>query len=201
VLSAVDALFHTFGHAVYSPSRESFRWIADAWFIIHKHPDFDWDLLLGCARRSHLALPLSVMFGYLSKDLNAPVPSRFINRLSLAARKSGSIEQELALFGARSSRQGGFKNLIRKTRNWPARALIFKWMLLPSPSYVFWISQTHYFWLLPVEYLRRPISYASRRIRATSRNIRRQLGVRGSAYGRYVKMQLSGCNKKLSDGV
>ena len=60
VLSPADALFHTCGHAVYSPSRESFRWIADAWFIIHKHPDLDWDLLVDCARRSHLALPLSV---------------------------------------------------------------------------------------------------------------------------------------------
>jgi hypothetical protein len=201
VLSPADALFHICGHAVYSPSRESFRWISDAWFIIHKHPGLDWDLLLDCARRSHLALPLSVMFGYLSRDLNAPVPWSFLDRLSFAASKNKSIELELALFGARSSVRGGFRNLIRKARNWRARAFIFKWMLLPSPTYVLWVSQTRHFWLLPVEYLRRPINYASRRIRARLRNVLRQLGMRDSAYGKDVRMQSPGYDKKLSDEV
>jgi hypothetical protein len=201
VLSPADALLHLCGHASYSLSRESFRWISDAWFIIHKHPDLDWDLLLDCARRSHLALPLSVMFEYLSKDLNAPVSRRFLDRLSFTASKSKSIELELALFGARSSMRGGFKNLIRKARNWHARALIFKWMLLPSPTYVLWVSQSRHFWLLPVQYLYRPVNYVSRRILATLKTHLRRIGFRTGVYSNGLSMRSPNYNKKLSDEI
>jgi hypothetical protein len=180
VLSPADALLHTCGHAVYSPSRESFRWIADAWFIIRKHPDLDWDLLLDCARRSHLVLPLSVMCDYLSKDLNAPIPRSFLDRLSFAASRNKSIEGELALFGARSSPRGGFRNLIRKTRNWSGRALIIKWMVFPSPAYVRWISQTRGLWLF-LQYFYRPINYVSRRTLPTLKSVLRRIVIGGRA--------------------
>jgi hypothetical protein len=189
VLSPADALFHVCGHAAYSPSRESFRWISDAWFIIHKHPDLDWDLLLDCARWSHLALPLWVMFDFLSKDLNAPVPRSFLDRVSFAASRNKSIEGELALLGARSSPRGGFRNLIRKTRNWSGRALIIKWMVFPSPTYVRWVSQTRGLWLLPLQYFYRPISYVSRRTWPTLKSVLRRIGLGGRAKigGRTVK--------------
>ena len=77
-----DSLLHVCGHASYSKSRQSLRWLTDAWLIVNRHPDLDWDLLLDCARRSHLALPLSVALSYLANDLNAPIPLRFLNRLS-----------------------------------------------------------------------------------------------------------------------
>jgi hypothetical protein len=201
VLSPADALLQTCGHAAYSPSRESFRWISDAWFIIHKYPDLDWDLLLDCGRRSHLALPLSVMLGYLSNDLNAPVPRSFLDRLSFAASKNKSIERELALFAARSSVRGGFRNLIRKARNWHARALIIQWMLFPSPTYVYWVSQTRRFWLLPLQYFYRPIKYVSRRIWPALKNILRRIGIQNSAYSYRMNLQSSAYNKKLSDDI
>src|SRR5262249_14493381 len=44
VLSPSDVLFHICGHAAYSVSRESCRWISDAWFIVDRYRDLDWDL-------------------------------------------------------------------------------------------------------------------------------------------------------------
>jgi len=164
VLSPTDALLHLCGHASYSPSRESFRWISDAWFVIDKHRDLKWDLLLDCAHRNHLTLPLSVALGYLSKDLNAPIPSGFLDSLYATAAKSTAIGRELALFGARSDPRGGFKNLLRRTKSWRGRAYIIKWMLFPSAASALWIERVRISWLLPFHYLNRPIRYASRRI-------------------------------------
>ena len=178
VLSPADALLHLCGHASYSPSRESFRWISDAWFVIDRHRDLDWDLLLDCAHRSHLTLPLSVTLGYLTKDLNTPVPSSFLDRLFTTASKTTAIGRELALFGARSALRGGFKNLIRKTRGWRGRAFVITWMLFPSPSYVLWVQQVRHSWLLPFHYIYRPIRYVSRRIWPKFKNFMRRVGIR-----------------------
>ena len=164
VLSPTDALLHLCGHASYSPSRESFRWITDAWFVIDRHRDMEWDLLLDCARRNHLTLPLSVALGYLSEDLNAPVPSSFLGTLSTAAAKSTAIGRELALFGARSDPRGGFRTLLRRAKGWRGRAFVIQWMLFPSPSYMLWVQQIQRLWLLPFHYVSRPLRYIARRI-------------------------------------
>ncbi len=75
ILSPEDSLLYVCGHASYSSSRHSLRWVSDAWFIIDRYPDLDWDLLFDCARRSRLDLPLSVMLRYLAEALDARIPS------------------------------------------------------------------------------------------------------------------------------
>lgn len=75
ILSPEDSLLYVCGHASYSSSRHSLRWVSDAWFIIDRYPDLDWDLLFDCARRSRLDLPLSVMLRYLAETLDAPISS------------------------------------------------------------------------------------------------------------------------------
>jgi len=182
VLSPTDALLHLCGHAAYSPSRESFRWITDAWFVIDRHRDMDWKLLLDCAQRHHLTLPLSVALGYLSMDLSAPIPSKFLDSLFSSAAKSTAIGRELALFGARSDPRVGFKSLFRRTKCWRGRAYIIKWMLFPSAAYALWIERVRISWLLPIHYLRRPIRYASRRIRPKFAKFIRGNGRRKNRY-------------------
>ncbi len=164
VLCPGDVLLHLCGHASYSPSRESFRWITDAWFVINRHRDMDWQLLLDCAYRNHLTLPLSVALAYLSKDLSAPVPSTFLSSLFIAAAKSTPIGRELALFGARSDPRGGFRTLLRRAKGWRGRALVIQWMLFPSPSYLLWVQQIQRSWLLPFHYVSRPVKYIARRL-------------------------------------
>jgi Uncharacterised nucleotidyltransferase len=173
ILAPSDSLFHVCGHASHSASRQSLRWIADTWFIIDRHPDLDWDLLLDCARRSRLSLPLSVMLGYLAEDLNAPIPSTFLSRLSAAASKSDAVERQLALRGTRAAGQGSLRELFRKTTNWRERVLLFQWLLFPSPQYLSWVDEIRDAWLLPFHYVYRPIrhlgGYAWSKLRASIR--------------------------------
>jgi hypothetical protein len=143
------------------------RWASDAWLIIDRNRDLDWDLLLDCARASHLVLPLFIILGYLAKDLDAAIPSTFLNRLSLAAAKIDATEREFALFAARSAPQGSFRTLIRKSRGWYGQTSVIKWMLFPSPSYLRWVEQIERSWLLPMHYIYRPCRYTRYRIRAT----------------------------------
>jgi hypothetical protein len=91
MLSPSDNLLHVCGQAWYSAQRFSLRWVGDAWFIIERHRNLDWDLLLDTARRSHLVEPLSVMLGYLAEDLGANIPSSFLQRLFAAASKGSGI--------------------------------------------------------------------------------------------------------------
>lgn len=164
ILAPSDNLLHVCGHASYSRGHQSLRWVNDAWFVIDRNPDLDWDLLLDCAGRSHLVLPLSVILSYLAEDLKAAVPQDFLHRLSAAASESSAVEREFALFSARSAPLGSFRSLLRKTNSWRGRAFVIRWMLFPSPTYLRWVQQNHRSWLLPFYYVYRPISYVGRRI-------------------------------------
>lgn len=164
VLSPTDALLHLCGHASYSPSRDSFRWITDAWFLIDRRRDLDWELLLACAQQQHLTLPLAVGLDYLSKDLNAPIPLKFLESLFAAAAKSKTIGRELALFGARSDPRCGFKTLLERAKGWRGRVLVMQWMIFPSPSYLIWLQRLQCSWLVPFQYISRPLKYIARYI-------------------------------------
>jgi hypothetical protein len=165
ILAPADNLLHVCGHASYSNKRPSLRWVTDAWFIINRHPDMNWDLLLDCIRRSHLALPLSVMLGYMAGGLNASIPSTFLTELSAAASNSEAIERQLALRGTRSAGRISLQGLFRRTTNWRERAFLVQWLLFPSPRYLSWVDQIHRSWALPFHYLYRPLHYVGCRLR------------------------------------
>ena len=165
ILTPAENLLHVCGHASYSSKRQSLRWVTDAWFIISRHPDLEWELLSDNIRRSGLALPLSVMLGYLAKSLDAPIPSDILRSLSAAASRSRPIERQLALRGTRSGGRGGLQELFRKTTNWRERVFVIQWLLFPSPRYLAWVDQIHP-WLLPFHYVYRPLRYAGNRLRS-----------------------------------
>jgi hypothetical protein len=159
ILAPAENLLHVCGHASYSNKRSSLRWVTDAWFIINRHPDLDWDVLLDCTRRSHLALPLSVMLGYLAESLNSPVPPTFLDRLFTVASESDAIERQLALRGTRAAGQGSLKELFRRTTNWRERVFLIQWLLFPSPRYLCWVDEIRDSRLLPFHYVYRPIRH------------------------------------------
>jgi hypothetical protein len=165
ILAPADNLLHVCGHASYSNKRPSLRWVTDAWFIMKRHPDLNWDLLLDCIRRSHLALPLSVMLGYMAGSLNAPIPATFLTGLSDAASNTEAIERQLALRGTRSAGRETLKDLFRRTTNWRERFFLVQWLLFPSPRYLSWVDQIHRSWVLPFHYLYRPLHYVGCRVR------------------------------------
>jgi hypothetical protein len=164
ILSPADALFQVCAEAASPVSRESYRWI-DAWFIANRHRSLAWDSLLQTSQETYLTLPVSIILSYLAAELNCPIPDEVRNLFSDEAAEAPPIACELALLSARQSPEGGFKNLIRNTRNWRGRVLVLKWMLLPTRAYLAWVSQLRHLWLLPVYYVYRPLRYISSRVR------------------------------------
>src|SRR5262249_30765838 len=136
ILSPADALLHVCGHAFHSAGRKSLRWVSDAWFIIKRQRDLDWNLLFDTAKRTQLALPISVTLGYLAEKLDAPVPPVFLERFFTAASNATATERELALLGARSVPGGAPWALFRTANSWRERALIFQWLVFPSSVYL-----------------------------------------------------------------
>ena len=164
IMSPADNLLHVIGQPFCSPNHVLVRWVCDSWFIVHQFPNLDWNILLDCASRAHMALPLYVTLDYLAKDLHAPIPNDFLNRLREIAARTDTIGREAALFGARASVRGGFKTLLTSAGNWRERALIIKWILLPSLRYLQWVQQIRHSWLVPFYYVYRPLRYMTRRI-------------------------------------
>jgi len=82
ILAHEDNLLHVCAHAFFSNSRQSLRWVCDAWRIIERHRDLDWELLLHTAQRSHLTLSLVVMFTYLAETLGSTLPGNVLDRLA-----------------------------------------------------------------------------------------------------------------------
>ncbi len=163
VLSPEDNLLHVCGHAPYPRNQELLRWVCDSWFIVNRYPDLDWEILLESAQRSHLTLLLSVTLSYMAENLDTPVPATVLERLYAAARRD-TIGRETALFELRMARRVGFRNLIRRSKSWRARALIMKWIFFPSPSYLLWVQQVRNTWLVPFYYIYRPVRYTARQI-------------------------------------
>ncbi len=172
ILSPPDNLLHVCGHASCCKSRESLRWVSDGWFLIHRHPHLDWELLLDCALQSHLALPLSVTLGYLAKELRAPIPNTVLDRLRAAARQTGPTGRAAALLGAQTSSSGTFANIMRTVNGWHERARILNWLLFPPPIYFRWLYGARHAWQLPFFYLRRPFWYVARRISRLTKVVR-----------------------------
>jgi hypothetical protein len=188
ILTPADNLLHVCGHASYSSKRQSLRWVTDAWFIISRHPDLDWELLSHDIRRSGLALPVSVMLGYLAESLDAPIPSNMLRSLSAAASHSRPIERQLALRGTRSDGRGSLQELFGRATNWRERVFILQWLLFPSPHYLAWVDQVHP-WLLPFHYLYRPLRYARNRLQSS---LKGALGAISFRMGRVFRRSVAG---------
>ncbi len=88
ILSPADSLMQVCGLAFGRGNGASLNWVCDAWFIINRYPNLDWDLLLECARYSQIEIPLLTTLRYLAEQLRAPIPSIFLHRLKVASSKS-----------------------------------------------------------------------------------------------------------------
>lgn len=158
-LSPADNLLHVCIQAAScSGSRGSLRWVPDAWNILARYPNLDWRVLLECAIRSHLTLPLSVTLSYLAEELSAPIPPAVLDRLSSASQHD-AIKGETALSAALAGTQLDLKRLIQIGGGWRSRALIIKWIVYPSPNYLRSVYHVKYSWLLPFYYVYRPVRY------------------------------------------
>jgi hypothetical protein len=163
MLSPADHLVHICGHAACSASRDRLKWAADAWYLLERNPSLDWAQWLETVRASRLALPLATVLRYLAVDLEAPVPSWVLDRLSQTAALAERAAREVALSGVRAGVRGTFRNLIAATHSLPGRLDLARWMLLPSPASLRLGEPLRYPRAWPLYYVGRPLAYAGRR--------------------------------------
>jgi hypothetical protein len=163
-LGAAEMMLYVCGRALCSSRRDTLQWACDAWFIIREGANLDWDAFLRGVLSSRLALPVSVMLDYLVDALNADIPANVLHQLAAGAAKTSAVGREAALTGARLSSRGTLRNLFSSAGSWQARAVVLKWMLLPSPSCLRWTYGIRSPWLLLPYYACRPLRYATRRI-------------------------------------
>ncbi len=155
LLAPEDGLLHVLGHAAFASSRASLLWVCDAWQILRRHPDLDWDLLNSQAIDRHLALPLAILLRYLADELGAAVPAATIERLS--TRVPDAFEVELAMFGALVGLGGDPWRLTRRAGSWAGRLRLTAWMIAPSTRYLREVERVPPDrWLAPY-YLVRPL--------------------------------------------
>jgi hypothetical protein len=162
VLSPADALLQACGRAAYSASRGSLVWACDAWQIIRRCSELDWEVLLASAAAAHLALPAYAALSYLRSELEAAVPARVLEQLAAAAWDD-VLGRDHALAAARRGPGGDYSTLWRHSRRWRSRADLLRWLLLPSPGFLRWDCDADESWPLPLWYLYRPLRYGARR--------------------------------------
>jgi Uncharacterised nucleotidyltransferase len=171
VLAPAEALVHVCGQASCSASRDSLRWVSDAWYLLAASPELCWDSVVATVRRWRLALPVSAMLGYLAGELGAAIPASVLAEVEGAAARASGRDREAALSGVRAGNRGTLGGLLRSTRRYGPRITLFKWMLCPSPSYLRSSYGGTASWLLPLYYLHRPLraAFGSRRRRRAHR--------------------------------
>jgi hypothetical protein len=157
ILSPPDNLLHVCGHAFYSRGRSLLRWVSDAWFIIERHPDLDWDLLLRAASQSRMTVPLYVTLAYLAESLQARVPTTLLERLGDGVRAADALEREVAMRGALAAVPGGSIGFVHRITDWRERLCFVCRVLFPSPAYLCTVEQVGRSWLLPLHYIFRPV--------------------------------------------
>jgi hypothetical protein len=120
VPAPADHLLHIFGHASYSSSRSSLRWVCDAWSLVADARALEPELLLVGAVEYRLALPATVGLGYLARELEAPVRPELLRDLHAAALHSGAEAIDAALLGLGIGRRRTVARALRLATGWRA---------------------------------------------------------------------------------
>jgi hypothetical protein len=113
LLSPEANLVHLCGHASTTGSQVTPNWAADAWLLLHRHPEIQWRQVIEWASRGTLALALSVTLGYLAAELDAPIPPAVLDAVKDAARRQ---PRRAAWFAALRSVEGRPLALLRSSR-------------------------------------------------------------------------------------
>jgi hypothetical protein len=171
VLSPELGLVHVCGHAAYSASRAQLRWVCDAWLIIARELELNWQEVLDIARCARLAVPLFVMLRFLNDALDARIPRVCLGELAEAFERAPAVERDVALFAARSgSRLPLFALLRGMPGGWRTQGQVLQWLLLPSREYVGGAAFGRSSTVRPLRYVSRPIQYAAQTLQASLRS-------------------------------
>ena len=174
VLGSADMLASVLGGALCRRRQNGLQWVCDAWHVIDRCPELNWDDFIDGLRRSHLTLPGSVMLSYLAEELDARIPSPVLRQLASDASRTALPGNESAVHAARLGGSVSYGDLYRRSEGLWARAVVLKSMLLPSPKYLGWRHRACRAWLLPLCYVWRPLRYIARRAGRAAARAREQ---------------------------
>ncbi len=82
-MNPADQLLHVLAHGAQRNRVSPLRWVADACWVLRRHPELDWRRLLEQTEKRQLAPPLRMTLNYLTGVMEAPVPADVIDRLRL----------------------------------------------------------------------------------------------------------------------
>jgi hypothetical protein len=80
-LSPTHSLLQVCSNAFFCNGRASLSWVCDAWLVMDRNSDLEWQELIKLADRNDLAPALSITLGYLSDAFAAAVPNEYLVRL------------------------------------------------------------------------------------------------------------------------
>ena len=158
-------LLHALGHASYWPGRSTLSWVTDAWMILLENEPVDWDGFGAMAKEWGLALPVYVMLRYLEEELEAAIPRETLRSLGEGARGSGTLQRDVALYGARQTRKKSPELTDLRRPGWTERLTLMWWQVFPSREYIRWAYGNPRSTLLPFIYLTRPVTYLTERLK------------------------------------
>jgi hypothetical protein len=163
VLSPPDRLLDICLRAFFRRGTAGLGWVPDAWHLLHRSTDLDWDTLLDRSRAGNLALPLLIPLRYLAAQLDAPVPAAVLEQLWQAAAEAEPIRVERALGAAVGGTPNFPRRLLAIDGGWGSRFAVAKWLALPSRDYLRANYALKHAWQLPFYYLYRPLRFVAGR--------------------------------------
>lgn len=164
VLAPTYNLLHVLSAAFLDRARGNLRWAIDAWLLIHRMEDSDWDALQRYAQEGRLELPMLTMLRYLADALDAPIPEGLFTQLSISAQQTRRPGREAALSGAIIGLAALREAWSHRIRTADARRELVRFLLLPSSIYLRWSYGTTARASLPFFYAYRPLSFLAERL-------------------------------------
>lgn len=164
-LSPADNLLHVCGFAASHESRAGLRWAVDAWRIIDRFRELDWEGLVATSEESRLSLPMYVLVRYLADEMEAAVPAQAVRSLARSASKASARDREATLLGATRT-LAALGAAVAAAGGARGRANVVRTVLLPSPAWMRERYDRAPAWILPALYVHRLGRHAAIRLAA-----------------------------------
>jgi len=156
VLSPADALLHVCAHAMLGGP--NVRWVPDAWFIVQRHADLSWPLLLSTARASRLALPLYLALSYLAQEIGLPVPADALESLRASAARTDVRGRSAIRLGIPPPAGTAREIWASGSSAWRRLGMLLRRAFPPPLEYA--LRHDLRWWQLPAAYVRRLARHA-----------------------------------------
>jgi Uncharacterised nucleotidyltransferase len=165
VLAPADRLCHTLGEGAAAPTHGNLRWACDAYLLLRRTKQLDFDAVVAMAVEIGTALPTAVLLEFFQAELGVEIPARVLAELRTRGAPRGACRSNLLLSTVlRTSASVG--EFVRRARAEPGlfhRAARFA--LFPSAEHIAYQRRPAAKWKIPFLYVTRVGRVIARRLR------------------------------------